>query len=81
VKAFAELIAAKVEVGLKRSTDLPGSGRGEGLQRFYHRYKRFVRKLKVAQPQRVWRMELGPARKCRSTWIGSPHLGREWPAT
>src|ERR1700738_4155878 len=57
---LAEVIMAKVEVGLSAQRiyqDLVGKS---GFTDSYQSVKRFVRKLRSIQPQRVWRLECQP---------------------
>src|SRR5271166_1334375 len=54
---LAEVIMAKVEVGLSAQRiyqDLVGEN---GFTDSYQSVKRFVRKLRTAQPERIWRLE------------------------
>ncbi len=42
------------------ATYLPGFGGGKRLHRLLQSVKRFVRKLRVVQPERIWRLECQP---------------------
>jgi transposase len=53
-------IAAKVEVGLSAQRIYQDLVEENGFTDSYESVKRFVRKLKVSQPERVWRMECRP---------------------
>jgi predicted transcriptional regulator len=54
---LAELIAAKVESGLSAQHIYQDLVEQNGFRDSYQSVRRFVRKLKMAQPQRVWRVE------------------------
>jgi predicted transcriptional regulator len=54
---LAEVIAAKVEVGLSARRNYQDLAEQIGFWESYQSVQRFVRKLKAAQPQRVWRVE------------------------
>ena len=59
-ESLAEVIKAKVEGGLSAQRiyqDLVGE---HGFTDSYQSVKRFVRKLREAQPERVWRLECQP---------------------
>jgi transposase len=57
---LAELIAAKVEVGLSARRIYQDLVEQSGFRESYQSVQRFIRKLKAAQPQRVWRVEAQP---------------------
>jgi predicted transcriptional regulator len=57
---LAEVIAAKVEVGLSAQRIYQDLVEQNDFRDSYQSVQRFVRKLKVTQPQRVWRMEARP---------------------
>jgi hypothetical protein len=59
-EGFTEVIAAKVEAGLSARRIYQDLIEEKGFSDSYQSVQRFVRKLKVAQPQRVWRMEARP---------------------
>jgi len=53
--------------------DLPGSAFARGLPGAYDSVQRFVRRLREKHPQRVWRMECGPAEEAQVDF-GSMYL-------
>jgi hypothetical protein len=55
-----EAIAAKVEVGLSAQRIYQDLVEENGFRDSYESVKRFVRKLRAAKPQRVWRVECQP---------------------
>ena len=57
---FFITIAAKVEAGLSAQRIYQDLVEQNGFTNSYQSVKRFVRKLKVRQPERVWRMECRP---------------------
>jgi rhodanese-related sulfurtransferase len=59
-EALAEVINAKVEVGLSARRIYQDLVEQNGFSDSYQSVRRFVRKLKATQPQRVWRMETRP---------------------
>src|SRR5258708_17676528 len=72
-ESFAELIAAKVEVGLSAQRIYQDLVEEKGFSDSYQSVQRFVRKLKVAQPQRVWRMEARPGEEVQVDFgLGAP---------
>jgi hypothetical protein len=84
-ESFAELIAAKVEVGLSAQRIYQDLVEEKGFSDSYQSVQRFVRKLKVAQPQRVWRMEARPGEEVQvdfglgaPIWEGSGRPRRSW---
>jgi len=54
---LAEVIMAKVEVGLSAQRIYQDLLEENGFTDSYQSVKRFVRKLRSIQPQRVWRLE------------------------
>jgi transposase len=84
-ESFAELIAAKVEVGLSAQRIYQDLVEEKGFSDSYQSVQRFVRKLKVAQPQRVWRMEARPGEEVQvdfglgaSIWEGNGRPRKSW---
>src|SRR5258708_21756951 len=84
-ESFAELIAAKVEVGLSAQRIYQDLVEEKGFSDSYQSVQRFVRKLKVAQPQRVWRMEARPGEEVQvdfglgaPIWEGPGRPRRSW---
>jgi len=65
--ALAEVISAKVEVGLSARRIYQDLVEQNGFSDSYQSVQRFVHKLKVAQPQRVWRMEARPGGEVQVT--------------
>ena len=59
-ETLAELISAKVEVGLSARRIFQDLVEQNDFSDSYQSVQRFVRKLKAAQPQWVWRMEARP---------------------
>ena len=70
---LAEVIMAKVEVGLSAQRiyqDLVGEN---GFTDSYQSVKRFVRKLRTAQPERIWRLECQPGEELQLDFgLGAP---------
>src|SRR6516225_495440 len=56
----AEVILAKVEVGLSAQRIYQDLVEEKGFADSYESVKRFVRKLRASHPQRVWRLECQP---------------------
>jgi len=70
---LTELIAAKVESGLSAQRIYQDLVEQNGFRDSYQSVRRFVRKLKMAQPQRVWRVEAGPGEEVQVDFgLGSP---------
>lgn len=66
-------IAAKVEVGLSAQRIYQDLVEENGFSDSYESVKRFVRKLKVRQPERVWRLECRPAEEVQVDFgLGAP---------
>src|SRR5467141_4890142 len=57
---LAEVIRAKVEVGLSAQRIYQDLVEENGFTDSYQCVKRFVRKLRAARPERIWRMECQP---------------------
>src|SRR5208337_1263320 len=70
---LAAVIVAKVEVGLSAQRiyqDLVGEN---GFTDSYQSVKRFVRKLRTAQPERIWRLECQPGEELQLDFgLGAP---------
>jgi len=70
---FFGTIAAKVEVGLSAQRIYQDLVEQNGFTDSYESVKRFVRKLKVSQPQRVWRIECRPGEEVQVDFgLGAP---------
>jgi hypothetical protein len=70
---FVGTIAAKVEVGLSAQRIYQDLVEQNGFTDSYESVKRFVRKLKVSQPERVWRMECRPGEEVQVDFgLGAP---------
>ena len=79
------MIGAKVEVGLSARRIYQDLVEQSGFSDSYQSVQRFVRKLKVAQPQRVWRMEARPGEEVQvdfglgaPIWEGPGRPRRSW---
>jgi transposase len=82
---LAAVIMAKVELGLSAQRiyqDLVGEN---GFTDSYQSVKRFVRKLREAQPERIWRLECQPGEELQLDFgLGAPiddgqgHKRRSW---
>ena len=84
-EALAEVISAKVEVGLSARRIYQDLVEQNDFSDSYQSVQRFVRKLKAAQPQRVWRMEALPGEEVQvdfglgaSIWEGSGRPRKSW---
>ncbi|HXO98497.1 MAG TPA: IS21 family transposase [Chthoniobacterales bacterium] len=84
-EGLAEVIAAKVEVGLSGQRIYQDLVEQNGFSDSYQWVQRFVRKLKGAQPQRVWRMEARPSEEVQvdfglgaPIWEGPSRPRRSW---
>ncbi len=84
-EGLAEVIAAKVEVGLSAQRIYQDLVEQNGFSDSYQSVQRFVRKLKGAQPQRVWRMEAQPGEEVQvdfglgaPIWEGPGRPRRSW---
>lgn len=70
---MAEVIGAKVELGLSAQRiyqDLVGE---HGFAESYQSVKRFVRKLRESDPKRIWRMECEPGEEAQIDFgLGAP---------
>jgi predicted transcriptional regulator len=72
-EGFAELIAPKVEAGLSARRIYQDLVEQNAFGHSYQSVQRFVRKLKAAQPQRVWRMEARPGEEVQLDFgLGAP---------
>ncbi len=70
---LAEAIAAKVEVGLSAQRIYQDLVEENGFRDSYESVKRFVRKLRAAKPQRVWRVECQPGEELQLDFgLGAP---------
>ena len=56
----AEVIMAKIEVGLSAQRIYQDLVEDHGFSDSYQSVKRFVRKLRALQPERIWRLECQP---------------------
>ena len=66
-------ISAKVEVGLSAQRIYQDLVEEKGFTDSYESVKRFVRKLRAAQPERVWRMECQPGEEAQVDFgLGAP---------
>lgn len=59
-EAYVEIIERKLEAGLKGKRIWQDLVDEHGFEHAYQSVKRFVKKLKTKNPQRVWRMECEP---------------------
>src|SRR5260221_1644806 len=72
-EALAAVIGAKVEEGLSAQRIYQDLVEQNGFSDSYQSVQRFVRKLKGAQPQRVWRMEARPGEEVQVDFgLGTP---------
>jgi transposase len=70
---LAEVIMAKVEVGLSAQRIYQDLVEENGFTDSYQSVKRFVRKLRSIQPQRVWRLECQPGEELQLDFgLGAP---------
>ena len=70
---LAEVIMAKVEVGLSAQRIYQDLVEETGFTDSYQSVKRFVRKLRSIQPQRVWRLECQPGEELQLDFgLGAP---------
>jgi transposase len=70
---LAEVIVAKVEVGLSAQRIYQDLVEENGFTDSYQSVKRFVRKLRSIQPQRVWRLECQPGEELQLDFgLGAP---------
>jgi hypothetical protein len=85
---LAEVIMAKVEVGLSAQRIYQDLVEESGFTDSYQSVKRFVRKLRSIQPERVWRLECQPGEELQldfglgapidDTQGKTPQLGYAW---
>ncbi len=64
-EAYREIIKAKLEAGLKATRIWQDLVDDHDFGHGYESVKRFVRKLKAAAPERVWRMECEPGEEAQ----------------
>jgi transposase len=70
---LAEVILAKTEVGLSAQRIYQDLVEENGFTDSYQSVKRFVRKLRVAQPERIWRLECQPGEELQLDFgLGAP---------
>ena len=70
---LAEVIRAKVEVGLSAQRIYQDLREENGFTDSYQCVKRFVRKLRAARPGRIWRMECQPGEEVQLDFgLGAP---------
>jgi transposase len=70
---LAEVIAAKVESGLSAQRIFQDVAAEHGFTDSYESVKRFVRKLRARQPERVWRLEGQPGEEAQVDFgLGAP---------
>src|SRR3984893_910137 len=70
---LAEVIMAKVEVGLSAQRIYQDLVEESGFTDSYQSVKRFVRKLRSIQPERVWRLECQPGEELQLDFgLGAP---------
>src|SRR6202140_4083014 len=72
-ESLAEVIMAKVEVGLSAQRIYQDLVEESGFSDPYQSVKRFVRKLRSIQPERVWRLECQPGEELQLDFgLGAP---------
>jgi transposase len=70
---LAEVIVAKVEVGLSAQRIYQDLVEENGFTDSYQCVKRFVRKLRATRPERIWRMECQPGEELQLDFgLGAP---------
>jgi transposase len=70
---LAEVIRAKVEVGLSAQRIYQDLVEENGFTDSYQSVKRFVHKLRAARPERIWRMECQPGEEVQPDFgLGAP---------
>jgi transposase len=70
---LAEVISAKVEVGLSARRIYQDLVEETGFSDSYQSVKRFVRKLRALQPERIWRLECQPGEELQLDFgLGAP---------
>lgn len=79
--SHAEFIAAKLASGLTAQRIFQDLVSEAGFAGSYESVKRFVRRLRQADPQRVWRMEVEPGEEAQvdfgtGAWVIDPATGR-----
>jgi transcriptional regulator with XRE-family HTH domain len=75
---LVEVITAKVEVGLSAQRIYQNLMEENGFTDSYQSVKRFVRKVRAIQPERVWRLECQPGEELARTLGVSRQLVTEW---
>jgi IS30 family transposase len=76
-ESLAEVIGAKLEVGLSARRIYQDLVEQNDFRDSYQSVQRFVRKVKAAQPRRVWRMEARPGEEVQVDFgLGRPD--RRW---
>jgi transposase len=72
-EALAEVIVAKVEVGLSAQGIYQDLVEETGFTDSYQSVKRFVRKLRSMHPERIWRLECQPGEELQLDFgLGAP---------
>ena len=72
-QAFSSIVESKVHAGLSAQSIYQDLRTEHGFQNSYESVKRFVRKLKVKEPARVWRMECNPGEEAQVDFgLGAP---------
>jgi transposase len=70
---LAEVILAKAEVGLSAQRIYQDLVEENGFTDSYQSVKRFVRKFRAAQPERIWRLECQPGEELQLDFgLGAP---------
>jgi transposase len=70
---LVEVIMAKVEVGLSAQRIYQDLVEEKGFTDSYQSVKRFVRKLRAVQPERIWRLECQPGEEVQLDFgLGAP---------
>jgi transposase len=73
VNPWLEVIMAKAEVGLSAQRIYQDLVEENGFTDSYQSVKRFVRKLRAAQPERIWRLECQPGEELQLDFgLGAP---------
>jgi transposase len=70
---LAEAISAKIEAGLSAQRIYQDLVSEHGFTDSYESVKRFVRKLRAREPERIWRMEVQPGEEVQVDFgVGAP---------